>query len=105
MSKDTLDWLTHWYLSECDSEWEHGYGVRIETLDNPGWMLKIDLKGTHLEGKVFETIEHGEASDDLDEWRKTGSWWIARLADGSFDAACGPLDLPKVIEIFRSWAE
>jgi hypothetical protein len=28
--------LEAWYASRCDGEWEHGYGISIETLDNPG---------------------------------------------------------------------
>ena len=37
--------LQRWYVSRCDGEWEHGMGVRIETLDNPGWQVVIDSGG------------------------------------------------------------
>lgn len=33
--------LVNWYVSHCDGEWEHGYGITIETLDNPGWAVNI----------------------------------------------------------------
>jgi|GEM_PF-3181522 len=33
--------LTNWYQNQCDGDWEHKYGVSIETLDNPGWIVKI----------------------------------------------------------------
>lgn len=32
-TNDDLIWLQSWYLSNCDGEWEHGYGVAIDTLD------------------------------------------------------------------------
>lgn len=41
---DPLKGLQDWYCSQCNGDWEHGYGVSIETLDNPGWSLKIELK-------------------------------------------------------------
>jgi hypothetical protein len=45
---DDLSWLQRWYSAHCDGEWEHGFGVTIETLDNPGWSVKIDVEGTEL---------------------------------------------------------
>jgi hypothetical protein len=50
-------------------------------------------------------VIHGEPSDDLNEWHRTGSWWLATVTDGIFEAVCGPLDLPVVIDLFRNWAE
>ena len=31
-----------WYLSQCNGDWEHAYGVKIDTLDNPGWTLEVE---------------------------------------------------------------
>jgi hypothetical protein len=33
---EILPWLQGWYATQCDGDWEHEYGVSIETLDNPG---------------------------------------------------------------------
>ena len=46
-----IEWLTDWYRSECNGDWEHTYGIQIDTIDNPGWSLKIDLLETSHEGK------------------------------------------------------
>lgn len=105
MSDDSLTWLMRWYLAECNSDWEHSYGVKIETLDNPGWSLRIDLRETALEGRTFEEVTHGELASDFEEWRRSGSWWIADVKADVFEAACGPLDLPAVIQLFRDWVE
>ncbi|MFE4959105.1 Imm53 family immunity protein [Streptomyces sp. NPDC056653] len=31
-----LDWLQNRYAQQCDGDWEHEWGVKIATLDNPG---------------------------------------------------------------------
>ena len=41
-----LERLQRWYLYRCDGDWEHSFGITIETLDNPGWMVTIDLQDT-----------------------------------------------------------
>jgi hypothetical protein len=38
--------LQNWYLAKCDGDWEHEFGISIETLDNSGWMVTIDLSNT-----------------------------------------------------------
>src|SRR5262245_45197449 len=44
MPKDApLERLQRWYDSRCDGRWEHDYGIEIETCDNPGWLVRIDL--------------------------------------------------------------
>lgn len=104
MTKGNLEWLMNWYVRECNNDWEHSYGVKIETLDNPGWTIEIDLRETLLEGRSFAST-HGEIAGDLDEWRNLGSWWTAEADAACFRAACGPTDLSAVIGVFRQWAE
>jgi hypothetical protein len=105
MSDDNLTWLASWYLAECNDDWEHSYGVKIDTLDNPGWTLVIDLEDTNLERRTFEKVSMGEPASNLSEWRRLGSWWVAEVTGGKFQAACGPLDLGNVVGVFRSWVE
>jgi hypothetical protein len=105
LNEDNFSWLSQWYLAQCDDDWEHSYGVKIDTLDNPGWTLKIDLTDTALDGRAFERVMHGEPSGDLEEWRRTGSWWVASVQGSTFQASCGPLDLSAAIGVFRRWAE
>jgi hypothetical protein len=97
MAEDTLNWLIDWYAHHCDGEWEHSHGVRIGTLDNPGWSLKIDLTATELETVPFVEVRHNY-DDDI-------SWWTCFLRDKTFHAACGARDLTSVLGVFRAWAE
>lgn len=91
-----LAWLQYWYLRHCDDDWEHSYGVSIDTLDNPGWSVRIDLKGTSLEGRGLarQQIERSES-----DWIH---WWVA---DGKFEGAGGPQNLTDILLAFRTWAE
>jgi hypothetical protein len=38
--------------------------VTIETLDNPGWLVKVDLTGTAMQLVGMEEIRHGEINHD-----------------------------------------
>ena len=41
-----INWLEEWYVSNCDGDWEHTFGITINTIDNPGWSRMT--KGTVL---------------------------------------------------------
>ena len=60
-----LEWIEKWYVENCDGDWEHNNGIKIDTLENPGWSIIIDLKGT----KYFkENIEKVVAENDNNVW-------------------------------------
>ena len=37
-----ITWIEQWYQRQCDGNWEHQHGIKVETLDNPGWHVEID---------------------------------------------------------------
>ncbi len=88
--------LQDWYLRQCNGDWEHEYGIKIDTIDNPGWSLQIDLSGTTLTGKTFEKIRR-----DVDE----NNWVHCWVAENKFQAGGGPLNLGDLIKEFVEWAE
>ena len=96
MTDDSLNWLMHWYLSQCDGDWEHSYGVKLDNLDNPGWTIKIDLRDTDLEHRPFARIERGEPADDLEEWKRTGSWWVADVKGKEVCSVTGSTSLDNI---------
>ncbi|MEU7928093.1 immunity 53 family protein [Micromonospora sp. NPDC049801] len=89
-------WLQAWYATQCDGEWEHEYGIRIETLDNPGWSVRIDLGDTALSGMAYERQELRRGEHD---------WVLTRVEEDQFRAACGPLNLGEALHLFRQWVE
>jgi hypothetical protein len=97
MPKPVLERLQDWYLAQCDEDWEHSYGVKIDTLDNPGWLLDVDLKDTSLEFRPFEKV-HIQRSDEHD-------WVRCKIEDAKFSGACGPKNLEEMLCCFLDWAE
>lgn len=37
-----VDVIQDWFKTHCDGLWEHHHGLKLETTDNPGWLLTID---------------------------------------------------------------
>ena len=97
MSAGTLERLMRWYGAQTDGDWEHSYGVHIETLDNPGWHVRIDLTATVLEDAPFSEVQ--------DAYNHETDWLMCRRIGSEFDAACGAHRLSDVLEIFLDWAE
>ena len=93
---DALQALQRWYVAQCNGDWEHSLGVKIDTLDNPGWSLHVDLSGTPLAGRPFQSVSR------LDH---PSEWLDCKRADTQFQAAGGPLMLAELIHVFLSWAE
>ena len=89
--------LQQWYLSQCNQDWEHMYGIKIDTLDNPGWTLKVDLRETELEGVAFETVSRGDSEDEAD-------WIFCKVEEDQFYGAGGALNLTELIQVFLGWA-
>lgn len=85
-----------WYERQCVNEWHEDRGVKIDTLDNPGWSMKIDLKGTLSQGRVFEEFRIERSDRD---------WVVARRSGEIFEAFGGPMNLSEMIEIFLDWVE
>ncbi|MFE4018167.1 Imm53 family immunity protein [Streptomyces sp. NPDC059101] len=94
MPLDPLSSLTAWFTRQCDGDWEHGFGIRIETLDNPGWSVEVDLEETGLNGVTLDRTEVAE-----------GDSWIQAWSDGSVcHLRCGPADLGSALERFTDFA-
>ncbi len=92
--------LCRWYQTQCDGDWEHAFGVRLSTLDNPGWRVKIDLADTCLELRAFDSLKIERSTDD----------WIhadIRTENGRtiWSAAGGPGNLEEMITLFIDWAD
>jgi hypothetical protein len=91
-----LDRLQHWFRSRCDGDWEHGDGVHIETLDNPGWRVRINLRDTDLASRAFASVEVDRTDDD----------WLRLWVEGeTWNAATGALNLTEALASFLAWAE
>lgn len=88
--------LQNWYQQYCDGDWEHNETIRICTIDNPGWLVLIDLEGTDCENKPFEKIINDVTEDN---------WYHCLIQDGKFQGAGGPFNLIDILTCFITWAK
>ena len=91
-----LSLLEKCYHQQCNGDWEHQWGVKIGTLDNPGWAIAIGLQETRAEYQILDRVRIKRAEDD---WI---NYWVEKK---TFHASCGPLNLPETIKIFVDWFE
>ena len=99
---DLLQALQRWYARHCDGEWEHCHGIRIETCDNPGWWVQVDLAGTGLEPRPFEPVAQG-----VDEagFPQAERWLSCYIENGVWNGAGDETKLPAILQAFLNWAE
>ena len=93
MKEDNIiDWISDWFTNECDGDWEHENQIKIQTLDNPGWDIVIDLRYTDLENlnlnhTLIEASEH--------------DWYFYSIKDKKFNAAGDLSKLNFLLEKFK----
>lgn len=92
---DVMKRLEAWYVSVCNEDWEHTYGITISSIDNPGWSVNIDLLDTGLENKSFSPIKIQRENEN--------DWVFCSVKDGKFLGHGGPQNLTEIIEIFLNW--
>lgn len=95
MTNDLLEELSAWYAAQTDGDWEHGWGVRINTLDNPGWAFDADLEGTALAGCAFSAINVTRSDTD---------WYVCRVENNRFHGWGGARNLSDLVAAFLAWA-
>jgi hypothetical protein len=93
---ETIRRIEAWYRSRCDGDWEHEFGVKFDTLDNPGWSVTIDVVGTDLENSSFEFAEVDRPEDD--------NWVRCHINNQTFEGHGGPENLEEILQIFLNWA-
>ncbi|MET0049373.1 MAG: immunity 53 family protein [Sedimenticola sp.] len=92
----TLDRIMAWYSDQCNDDWEHSYGVKIDTLDNPGWSIEIDLEETNYANKDFSII---------DIQRNDRDWVYCDIRDRKFKGAGGIGNLEELLLSFLNWVD
>jgi Immunity protein 53 len=91
ISSSPLSRLQDWYVSECNGDWEHSCGITIETLDNPGWLLSVDLTDTSLESASLAPTKSNISDSD---------WTRVEITEGRFKGTGGATNLEQLIELF-----
>ncbi|QGZ94504.1 Imm53 family immunity protein [Terricaulis silvestris] len=89
---DLVKRLEQLLVSLSDGEWEHGLGITIENLDNPGWSIRVCLDGT--------PFDHLIVSPRMTE-RSDRDWIHLATEKNGHDTflvcACGPENLSEAL--------
>jgi hypothetical protein len=99
---NTLARLQTWYSRQCNGEWENSHGITIQTCDNPGWWVKINLAGTPLRKQPFAGVTEGV---DAQRYPVSSSWLSCYMEDGTWHGAGNEARLEQILEVFLTWAE
>lgn len=92
---DPLELLQSWYVSNCNGVWEEAHGIKIDTLDNPGWTVTIDLAGTRLSNAPFEKVDVERVADH--------DWFTCEVKDRAFEGVGGASNLKDILGCFLHW--
>ena len=96
MRRNHLEWLDDWYRCQCNGEWEHKEGMRLQMLDNPGWLLTIRLAGTSARNAPPQRLRMET---------RGGGWLACSIGEECFEGSGDPRKLEQIIGVFRRWVE
>jgi len=94
--------LQNWYKNQCDGVWEHSTGILIESCDNPGWWVKVNLQGTSLQGRAFVEIAEGV---NAQRFAIGPEWLSCRIEGDVWHGAGDETKLERILGIFLAWSE
>ena len=97
----TIARLSRWFAAHCDGEREHHHGISIESTDNPGWWVKIDLAGTRLATRPFTEIAEGV---DAGRHPRADAWLTCYVVGNVWNGAGDPARLDEILQRFLDWA-
>ncbi|MDA3615459.1 immunity 53 family protein [Polluticaenibacter yanchengensis] len=88
-----ISWIEQWFFENCDGYWEHENSISIQTSDNPGWIVEIDLSNTQLQDLSipYSVIEISDRD------------WIGySVVNKKFTGVGDIFKLEKIIELFKT---
>ena len=92
MEANLIKWLSKWFDSQCDGSWEHSNRLIIESIDNPGWNIQIDLQDTELENlEIKWTLVENNEND----------WYGFKVQNSRFSASGDTSKLELLITKFK----
>ncbi|MCI9247986.1 MAG: rhodanese-related sulfurtransferase [Dorea sp.] len=91
---ELLKWLQDWCKKQYENELGHIPEIKIYNIDNPGWVVKIDLSKTKFADKPFEQIRYDEGDND---------WMFCNIKDSVFDGCGASQKLADILRVFKSW--
>lgn len=91
---ELLKWLQGWCKKQYENEPGYMPEIKIYNIDNPGWVVKIDLSKTKLADKPFKEIRYDEGEND---------WMFCNIKDKVFDGCGDSQKLADILLVFKNW--
>ena len=88
--------LQKWYREECKNQRKRPIGVEITAHGSDGWLIRIDLSETVMDGVRFEPVNQ-KRSDQV--------WFTCRIENGQFVGEGSASSLEQIIYTFSDWLE
>jgi hypothetical protein len=110
MSKiiDLLEWLERLYQAQRDDGREQDdHGFKIQTLDNPGWLIEANLQRVRPDATATDRVLAvvGEPSGAQNGNIGGTIWMICQIRSAKFVGAGDPTQLRKILSHFRRLVE
>lgn len=93
---EILDWIQNWFKNNCDGDWEHGEAIQINTLDNPGWEVEVDISNTSIANIDIKWILNENGPQD---------WYGVKIENKKFSAAGDAGKLTFLLGLFKEMIE
>jgi len=93
---EILKWIETWYNDQCNGDWEHSFGIKIETIDNPGWLIEIDLTETDYADLKLDYVF---IESDINNWHGR------KVENAVYKAFGDPSKLEFLLLEFKKWTE
>ena len=90
--QNIINWIEDWYRINCDGDWEHNYGIKIDTIDNPGWSVIIDLNETRHQDLNIKKVFYEKDKND---------WYTYSIEDGKYKAFGSSQKLEFLLKVFQ----
>ena len=94
INMNILTTLCEWYVNTCNGKWEYSNGIKIGTLDNPGWTVDINLINTDYENKHFPR---------LIKYINDNNWISCKKENSVYESGGNTDKLEELIKIFVQW--
>ncbi len=95
---ELLKWLQDWYIQECinNKNCISDEIINIDTIDNPGWHIRINIKATKLARRILDEINFDNGDDD---------WVFIKLNTGVFEGVGDKSKLVFILQFFKAWCQ
>lgn len=81
--------LQEWYFIQCDGDWEHSFGMSINSAPNQ-WTFELETCETPLEGQLFKAVS---ADNSKSDWLKCSY----DVSDRKIKGSCATTSLEKLL--------